>query len=88
MAVSLLVSIGTEISSMILRASFNALLNACMMTTGCMCLSNCGRACASISPARMMTVVVPSPTSSSCVLLSSIMDFAAGWATSISRRIA
>ena len=37
---------------------------------------------------RMMTVVVPSPTSSSCVLLSSIMLFAAGCDTSISRRIA
>lgn len=35
-----------------------------------------------------MTVVVPSPTSSSCVLLSSIMLLAAGCATSISRRIA
>lgn len=37
---------------------------------------------------NMMTVVVPSPTSSSCVRLSSIMLFAAGCATSISRRIA
>lgn len=36
----------------------------------------------------IMTVVVPSPTSSSCVLLNSIMLFAAGCATSISRRIA
>lgn len=36
----------------------------------------------------MMTLVVPSPTSSSWVLESSIMLFAAGWATSISRRIA
>jgi hypothetical protein len=36
----------------------------------------------------MMTVVVPSPTSSSCVRLSSIMLLAAGWATSISRRMA
>lgn len=35
-----------------------------------------------------MTVVVPSPTSSSCVLLSSIMLLAAGCATSISRSIA
>lgn len=37
---------------------------------------------------RMMTVVVPSPTSSSCVLLSSIMLLAAGCETSISRRMA
>lgn len=36
----------------------------------------------------MMTLVVPSPHSSSCVLLSSIMFFAAGCATSISLRIA
>ena len=35
-----------------------------------------------------MTVVVPSPTSSSCVLLSSIMLLAAGCATSISRSMA
>lgn len=35
-----------------------------------------------------MTVVVPSPTSSSCVRLSSIMLLAAGWETSISRRMA
>jgi hypothetical protein len=35
----------------------------------------------------MITLVVPSPHSSSCVRLSSIMFFAAGWATSISRRI-
>lgn len=37
---------------------------------------------------RIMTVVVPSPTSSSCVRLSSIMLLAAGCETSISRRIA
>ena len=37
---------------------------------------------------RMITLVVPSPHSSSCVLLSSIMFFAAGCATSISRRMA
>ena len=41
-----------------------------------------------ISKPRMMTLVVPSPHSSSCVLLSSIMFLAAGWATSISRKIA
>lgn len=37
---------------------------------------------------RMITLVVPSPTSSSCVLLSSIILFAAGCATSISLRMA
>jgi hypothetical protein len=36
----------------------------------------------------MITLVVPSPTSSSCVRDSSIIDFAAGCATSTSRRIA
>ena len=36
----------------------------------------------------MITDVVPSPHSSSCVLLSSIMFLAAGWATSISRKMA
>jgi hypothetical protein len=37
---------------------------------------------------RIITVVVPSPTSSSCVRLSSIMLLAAGCDTSISRRMA
>jgi hypothetical protein len=37
---------------------------------------------------RMMTLVVPSPTSSSCVRESSIMLLAAGCATSISRKMA
>lgn len=36
----------------------------------------------------MITLVVPSPHSSSCVLESSIMFLAAGCATSISRRMA
>jgi hypothetical protein len=43
---------------------------------------------AEIVEPRMITLVVPSPHSSSWVLLSSIMFFAAGWATSISRKIA
>lgn len=37
---------------------------------------------------KIMTLVVPSPTSSSWVRLSSIMLFAAGWVTSISRKMA
>ena len=41
-----------------------------------------------IGEPRIITLVVPSPHSSSWVLLSSIMFFAAGWATSISRKIA
>jgi hypothetical protein len=88
MALSSLMSIGVEISSMISRASARARLKAAMMTTGWMLRSSWGRAWARISPARMMTVVVPSPTSSSCVRLSSIMLLAAGCDTSISRRMA
>jgi len=40
------------------------------------------------SPAKIITDVVPSPTSSSYVLEISIMFLAAGWLTSISLRIA
>lgn len=95
---------GMEMSWTIVRASASARLKACIMTTGWMLRSSCGRACAKISPAAgsqtkvceyqrdnipsIITVVVPSPTSSSCVLLNSIMLFAAGCATSISRRMA
>jgi len=35
------------------------------------------------SPAKIITEVVPSPTSSSYALDNSIIDFAAGWLTSI-----
>ena len=35
----------------------------------------------------MITLVVPSPTCSSCARLSSSIDLAAGWLTSISRRM-
>ena len=41
-----------------------------------------------ISPAKIITLVVPSPTSSSWLLASSIIDFAAGCVTSISLKIA
>lgn len=85
---SLVVSTGMETSWMTSSASARARLNAWMMTTGWMLRSSCGSDRARISPARIMTVVVPSPTSSSCVLASSIMLFAAGCATSISRRMA
>ncbi len=105
---SFLTSIGIEILSIIDRASFSALLNAEMMTTGWMLRSNGPIDWARISAAtfirvqnpslgrkkrfvyapRMMTLVVPSPHSSSCVLLSSIMFFAAGCTTSTLRKIA
>ena len=49
--------------------------------------SSSGSAMAKISPLRMMTDVVPSPTSSSCARDSSIMLLAAGWLTSTSRRM-
>ena len=51
MALSSSISTGREISSMISRASFRACLKAEMITTGWMLRSNCGRACARISPA-------------------------------------
>jgi hypothetical protein len=51
--------------------------------------SGAGRAARARGHAPMtMTDVVPSPTSSSCVRLSSIIDLAAGCDTSISRRMA
>jgi hypothetical protein len=53
-----------------------------------MFLSIKGLAHCMTSPARMITDVVPSPTSSSYVLDISIIFLAAGWLTSISLRIA
>lgn len=41
-----------------------------------------------ISPAMIITEVVPSPTSSSCALDNSIIDLAAGCYTSISLKMA
>ena len=43
------------------------------MTLGCISLSMNGLAATIISPAKIMTLVVPSPTSSSYALDSSIM---------------
>ena len=57
------------------------------MTVGWKLRSSKGSAMARISPLRMMTDVVPSPTSSSCARDSSIMLLAAGWLTSTSRRM-
>jgi hypothetical protein len=51
MAWSSSMSTGREISSIISRASLRACLKAEMITTGWMFRSNCGSACASISPA-------------------------------------
>jgi hypothetical protein len=53
-----------------------------------MSLSIKGYAALIISPAKTITLVVPSPTSSSYDLEISSMDFAAGWLTSISLKIA
>lgn len=53
MALSSLTLTGREISSTISRASARALLKADIMTTGWMFRSNCGKACARISPAAM-----------------------------------
>eukprot|EP00052_Salpingoeca_macrocollata_P024202 m.215650 g.215650 ORF g.215650 m.215650 type:complete len:317 (+) comp22205_c16_seq1:1195-2145(+) len=57
-------------------------------TMGCAFCSMNSDAAARNSPARMMTEVVPSPTSSSCVREISIMDLAAGCCTVISRKMA
>jgi hypothetical protein len=47
-----------------------------------------GLAAIIISPDKIITDVVPSPTSSSYALLTSNILFAAGWVTSISLKIA
>lgn len=53
MALSSLMLTGREMSSTISRASARALLKADIMTTGWIFRSNCGKACARISPAAM-----------------------------------
>ncbi len=53
MALSSLMLTGREMSSTISRASARALLKADIMTTGWMFRSNCGNACARISPAAL-----------------------------------
>lgn len=58
-----------------LTASSSALVYPLTSTVGCRCLSSSGSAACSSSPARMITLVVPSPTSSSWVRLSWIMDW-------------
>jgi hypothetical protein len=94
MSVSEEMSTGMEIFCIVARASERADLKALIMTTGWIFRSSRGKEYARISPAsqsvsivlsgveldlpRMMTLVVPSPTSSSCVRESSIMDLAAG----------
>mmetsp|Transcript_28979 Transcript_28979/g.55507 ORF Transcript_28979/g.55507 Transcript_28979/m.55507 type:complete len:236 (-) Transcript_28979:53-760(-) len=83
-----LTSIGNAISSRMSMASWSALVYPRTTTVGWMRFSMNGCARCIISPARIMTEVVPSPTSSSCVRERSIIAFAAGWTTSISRRIA
>ena len=74
--------------SMVARDASSARWYAFTITVGCMLRDRKGSATTSISPARMITLVVPSPTSSSCDRESSSMLLAAGWATSISRRMA
>ena len=78
----------TPISFVIFTISSRARKYAFTITVGWISLSMKPSTAASTSPARMITEVVPSPTSSSCALASSIMDFAAGCCTSISLRIA
>mmetsp|Transcript_51832 Transcript_51832/g.83656 ORF Transcript_51832/g.83656 Transcript_51832/m.83656 type:complete len:231 (+) Transcript_51832:1364-2056(+) len=81
-------STGNDMFSACTSADFSDRKNACVMTVGWILRSSSGSATCSISPARMMTEVVPSPTSSSWARESSIMLLAAGCLTSISRRIA
>mmetsp|Transcript_16379 Transcript_16379/g.25946 ORF Transcript_16379/g.25946 Transcript_16379/m.25946 type:complete len:226 (+) Transcript_16379:946-1623(+) len=81
-------STSVAISSRVSRAVSSALIYDITTVLGCIFSSRKGLATVSISPAKTITDVVPSPTSSSCVRLSSIMLLAAGCETSISRRIA
>mmetsp|Transcript_5841 Transcript_5841/g.19877 ORF Transcript_5841/g.19877 Transcript_5841/m.19877 type:complete len:502 (-) Transcript_5841:120-1625(-) len=81
-------SIGNATSSITFCASSSAFRYPRQMTVGWMFFSKNGSAALSISPAKMMTDVVPSPTSSSCVRESSIIDLAHGCDTSISRKMA
>mmetsp|Transcript_7409 Transcript_7409/g.12507 ORF Transcript_7409/g.12507 Transcript_7409/m.12507 type:complete len:261 (+) Transcript_7409:1027-1809(+) len=80
-------SSGTAASLSVLTQSSSAFRYPLQITVGWICRLSRGSACARNSPASTMTDVVPSPTSSSCARESSIMDLAAGWATSTSRRI-
>jgi len=61
---SSLVDTGTEMATTIVRALVRALLKAWIMATGWVLHCECGRACARVSPVRMITVVVPSATCS------------------------
>merc|ERR1719495_3112163 len=69
-------------------ASSSACLYAWMMTVGCIFSSRNWWETPRVSAARTITLVVPSPTSSSCVLAISIMVLAAGCCTVISRKMA
>jgi hypothetical protein len=80
-------SSGIDISVRVCVIVSKALRYPLQMTVGCIWRESSGSASTRYSPARMMTEVVPSPTSSSWARESSIMLFAAGWLTSTSRRI-
>mmetsp|Transcript_23090 Transcript_23090/g.44258 ORF Transcript_23090/g.44258 Transcript_23090/m.44258 type:complete len:208 (-) Transcript_23090:133-756(-) len=86
--VALVRFIGTAMPFSNSRTSSRARMYPETICVGCRFFSSRGCATLSISPARMITEVVPSPTSSSCARLNSIIFFAAGCDTSISRRIA
>mmetsp|Transcript_5061 Transcript_5061/g.16202 ORF Transcript_5061/g.16202 Transcript_5061/m.16202 type:complete len:332 (-) Transcript_5061:42-1037(-) len=80
---------GNAIFASIISTAFsNAFENALAITVGCTSFSKNGMERCKISPAKIITLVVPSPTSSSWLLASSIIDFAAGCVTSISLKIA
>mmetsp|Transcript_79445 Transcript_79445/g.177656 ORF Transcript_79445/g.177656 Transcript_79445/m.177656 type:complete len:321 (+) Transcript_79445:584-1546(+) len=87
-ASALLMSTGFAIPFKSSSESSSAFMYPETMSVGCIFFSRSGSATPSISPARMITEVVPSPTSSSCARLSSIMFLAAGCETSTSLRMA
>merc|ERR1719341_8819 len=76
------------VSLRMVAASSRACLYAWMTTVGCIFSSKNWCETPRTSAAKMMTDVVPSPTSSSWVLAISIMVFAAGCWTVISLRMA
>ncbi len=79
--------ISSAILSRILKASSFASFKPLVITVECMFWSNKLSAFFNNSPAKTAAVVVPSPTSSSCVLATSTSIFAAGCSICISSRI-
>lgn len=77
-SLSFSISIGTPIDSVILTISSRALKYELTITVGWMSLSRKPSTAYKNSPAKIITEVVPSPTSSSYALANSIILLAAG----------